>query len=158
MLLPPVMNFRRRAQEAPAPAPAPAPVPATPTPTRKDRAFSSAADDLLAAAQSAPVYPTTASSSSAVPIFGTVSSADVVSRITYLLSEDQEASRIVLAADDVRFVSLSSDHADALDTDKIRHLGEFQVEVRVKGGESPVKRLVCVLPVEADGDNVSYDS
>ncbi|KAG9563406.1 hypothetical protein KCU77_g17924, partial [Aureobasidium melanogenum] len=147
MLLPPVMDFRRRPQESAAP------VPETPAaPVKKERGFSSAAADLLAA-QAAPA---TTSSSSATPIFGTVSNADVVSRIIHLLSENQEASRIVLSAEDVKFVNLSSQ--TAAEADKIRHLGEYKLEVRVKGGETPVERLVRVLPIETESATLQSSS
>ncbi|KAG9705652.1 hypothetical protein KCU90_g25699, partial [Aureobasidium melanogenum] len=129
------------------------PVPETPAaPVKKERGFSSAAADLLAA-QAAPA---TTSSSSATPIFGTVSNADVVSRITHLLSENQEASRIVLSAEDVKFVNLSSQ--TAAEADKIRHLGEYKVEVRVKGGETPVERLVRVVPIETESATLQSSS
>ena len=140
MLLPPVMDFRRRPQESAAP------VSETPAaPVKKDQGFSSAAADLLAAAAAPPAIPI---STSATPIFGTVSNADVVSRIVHLLSENQEASRIVLSAEDVKFVNLSNQtNAEA---DKIRQLGEYKVEVTVKGGETPVERLVRVIPIQTE--------
>jgi ribosomal protein L9 len=140
MLLPPVMDFRRRPQESAAP------VSETPAaPVKKERPFASAAADLLAAS-AAPI--TVPFNTSATPIFGTVSNADVVSRILHLLVENQEASRIVLSAEDVKFVNLSPQ--TAAEPDKIRHLGEYKVEVRVKGGETPVERLVRVIPIETE--------
>lgn len=137
MLLPPVMDFRRRPQESATPETPAAPV-------KKDQPFSSAAADLLAASAA----PTVPAFTTATPIFGTVSNADVVSRIIHLLSENQEASRIVLSAEDVKFVNISTQ--TAAEADKIRHLGEYKVEVRVKGGETPVERLVRVIPIETE--------
>lgn len=133
------MDFRRRPQESAAPA---SETPAAPV--KKDQGFSSAAADLLAAA-AAPPTPT---STSATPIFGTVSNADVVSRIVHLLSENQEASRIVLTAEDVKFVNLSTQ--TNAESDKIRQVGQYKVEVTVKGGEAPVERLVRVIPIETE--------
>ncbi|THW51962.1 hypothetical protein D6D21_01226 [Aureobasidium pullulans] len=148
MLLPPVMEFRRRAHAPTVPT-----TPETPAPVKRERPFSSAAADLLAAQTAAP---SKASSSSATSIYGAIYPADVVSRITHILSENQEASRIVLGTDDVKFVNLLSQ--EAADADKIRHLGDFKIEVRVKGGEVPVERLVRVLPTEGEDATVSSSS
>ncbi|KAI5275201.1 hypothetical protein E4T47_01804 [Aureobasidium subglaciale] len=146
MLLPPVMEFRRRSQKAPTPAIE------TPSPVKAQRGFSSAAADLLAA-QTAPPP---ASHDSATPLFGSISTADVASRIKHLLGDNQEASRIVLAAEDLKFVSLTS-QAPA-EPDKIGHLGDYKVEVRVKGGELSVERIVRVLPIENESDMISPSS
>ncbi|KAI5202895.1 hypothetical protein E4T39_04497 [Aureobasidium subglaciale] len=146
MLLPPVMEFRRRSQKAPTPTIE------TPAPAKAQRGFSSAAADLLAA-QTAPPP---ASTDSAAPLFGSISTADVASRIKHLLGDNQEASRIVLAAEDLKFVSLTSQAPS--EPDKIGYLGDYKVEVRVKGGELPVERIVRVLPIESESDNVSPSS
>lgn len=135
------MDFQRQAVELTPPAPE-KPAPAS----KKDRGFSNAAADLLAA-QTAPPPAPASSASSAIPIFGSVSTADVANRITHLLSDDQEASRIVLGADDVRFVNVSVEGPAAHETDRVKHLGEYQIQVRIKGADVPVESRIRVVPI-----------
>ena len=93
----------------------------------------------------------------AVAIYGSVSAADVASAIRVWLSVSEEASRIVLAAEDVRFVrkkdeslvsgaQIETEDAGTWEGSKIKELGEFDIEICVKGASDVVRRIVAVLP------------
>jgi hypothetical protein len=79
-------------------------------------------------------------------IFGSVSTADVLASIKTALTRDPEAIRIPLEARSIRFIGE--------ETDRVKQLGEFEVEIAVPGaGELVpevqfVRRKVEVLPVE----------
>lgn len=105
--------------------------PAAPEPARIRAASSAAAD--LAAASMSPSKP------KPVAIYGSVSTSDVVSSIKESLAENDEAARVVLTEGDVKFVGL--DETDAV---RVKHLGDYEVEIQVKGAGSPVKRTVRV--------------
>lgn len=136
----------------PTPAPAPAPTPAAKpaAPKARQNSVSSAAADLLAA-RSMPVKPSSVptSTASTTAIYGSVSTADVANSIKAVLAENDEAAKIVFAEDDVRFVNVSLDGQAAIETDKLKNLGEFEVEVRIKGVDTPVRKTVRVLPQES---------
>ena len=96
----------------------------------------------------------------AVAIFGSVSTADVAGAIRVWLSVSEEASRIVLAAEDVRFVrkyddslasgaQIETENAGSWEGSKVKELGEFEIEICVKGASEAVNRTVAVLPQDA---------
>lgn len=98
-----------------------------------------------------PVKPSSVptSTASTTAIYGSVSTADVANTIKAVLAENDEAAKIVFAEDDVRFVNVSLDGQAAIETDKLKNLGEFEVEVRIKGVDTPVRKTVRVLPQES---------
>ena len=57
---------------------------------------------------------------------------------------NEESARVVLGPEDVIIVSAKRDELGG-ESDRIKALGNFEIEVRVKGGE-PVRRTVRVLP------------
>ena len=61
------------------------------------------------------------------------------------LAENDEASKVVFGEEDVKFVDVSVDGQLLPETDRVKHLGEFQVEVHIRGVAEPVKRTVRVL-------------
>lgn len=65
---------------------------------------------------------------------------------------------MVLAAEDVSFVRKEEARIESMetepeteegDTSRVKELGEFEVEIRLKGSEAPVRRKVIVSPVES---------
>ncbi|KAI9798182.1 MAG: hypothetical protein M1833_004931 [Piccolia ochrophora] len=74
-------------------------------------------------------------------IYGSVSAADVVNSLRTILANDREGSRVVLGPEDV---TLSSAKLDRSQVDRVKHLGEFQVEIRPKGSAHSVQRTVVV--------------
>ena len=107
-------------------------------PSTPRRAASSAAAVLDAASE--PLKP---SKPSLATIYGSVSTADVVESIKALLSQTEEGARVVLAAEDVRLlVPEDVEPQDiGIEGDRVKALGEFQVEARVKGGEAVVRTV-----------------
>ena len=98
---------------------------------------SSAAAD-LAAASEPPSKP------EEVAIFGSVSTADIVSNIKALLADTEEGARVVLSPEDVAIVREGNRETEGdLDIDRIKMLGDFQIGIRVKGG-SMVRKVVRV--------------
>jgi len=101
----------------------------------KEGAASSAAADLVAASR-APAKP------EPVSIYGSVSTADVVATVKAALARNDEAARVALSEEDIKFVG--DTFGD--DETRIKHLGDFEVEMRIRGAENVVKKVVRVLP------------
>ena len=71
--------------------------------------------------------------------------------IKALLVETIKESKVVIGAEDIRIVQdgddESRDRNRGIEGDRLKALGDFQIEVRVKGGEAVV-RTVCVKAQE----------
>lgn len=74
-----------------------------------------------------------------IPIYGSVTTADIAESVKALLAETEDGARVVLGADDVKIVR-TEEGSDA-ETDRFKTLGEFQVEVQVKGGGAVTKTV-----------------
>ena len=79
-------------------------------------------------------------------IYGSVSTADIAASIKAALAMDEEGARVVLGPEDVIIVSGKGDE-DGGEADRIKNLGEFEIDVRVKGVEA-IRRIVRVQPQE----------
>ena len=81
--------------------------------------------------------------SSLATIYGSVSTADIVESMKALLSQTEEGARVVLAAEDVKILVPEGIEAQdvGIEGDRVKALGEFQVEARVKGGEGVVRTV-----------------
>lgn len=76
-----------------------------------------------------------------VPIFGSVSTVDIVQEIRALLSHNDEAARITLDESDIEFVDVKME-----DPTRAKHLGMFPIKILVKGSDAwPVERKVHVI-------------
>ena len=73
-------------------------------------------------------------------IYGSVSSADIVATIKAALAHNDEAARVVLSENDVRFVS----GHDEDDASRVKQLGTFKVEIQVPGAAQPLVRNIRV--------------
>lgn len=117
----------------------------TPIPSRK--AASSAAAELDAASE--PLPP---SKPQLATIFGSVSTADIAESIKAVLATTRGGTRVVISAEDVTILAGGNEGLEhqeqGIEGDRIKALGEFQVEARVKGGD-PVVRTVTVRAQEA---------
>jgi hypothetical protein len=58
------------------------------------------------------------------------------------MAEDKDGSRVVLGPENVTFVKREGQNEDI---NRVKTLGEFEIEVTVKGGTTGVKRVVKVL-------------
>ena len=119
-----------------------------PVPPR--RAASSAAAELDAASEplSNPPKP------QIVTIFGSVSTADVADSLKAILNQTKEGSRVVLGAEDIKFVEKGQKEGaepqdSGIEGDRLKALGNFKMEARVKGGDAVI-RTVSVRAQEAD--------
>lgn len=123
-------------------------VPIQEPPSRLRRAISSAAAELEAASEPLPKPP----QPQVTTIFGSVSTADMAESIKAVLAQSTEGARVVVGAEDITIVQNQDDefgHQDeGVEGDRLKALGDFQVEVRVKGGEAVV-RIVSVKAQEA---------
>ena len=74
-------------------------------------------------------------------IYGSVSVNDVLNSIRAILSNNDEASRVVLSEEDFAFEGGVAEGARNV----VKRLGEFTVSIQVKGASQPVTRNVRIL-------------
>lgn len=120
----------------------------TPSPnstTEPRRQHASPAAAALAAASSPASPPVNVGDSlHAEPIFGSVSTGDIADSIKALLAQEEEGARIVLGAEDVTILTGEGVEGG----DRVKALGDFRIEVRVRGGKDTMRRIVSVRPVK----------
>ena len=80
-------------------------------------------------------------------IYGSVSTNDVLMAVRAAMAVNDEARMVVLREEDVNFVGL--DAQEGADADRVKHVGEFTVELKVRGGEGSVSRTGKVIAQEA---------
>jgi len=114
-----------------------APLDQPPTRPPRKQATSAAAADLAAVEDSLP------KSQVVVAIYGSVSTADIAESIKAILAESEEGARVVLSAEDITIITEGGNVLGA-EADRLKALGEFDVDIRVKGGEA-VRRFISVL-------------
>lgn len=105
----------------------------------KMRTASSAAADLLEARTAIPKVKANAGPQG---IYGSVSAHDVLVAVRAATATNEEAARIVLREEDVVFLDEKVGRA-------VKTVGDFTVEIGVKGAEKGVRRTVRVIPQEA---------
>lgn len=117
-----------------------------PEPPKKREHFGSGAGaDLLAARMEKPTSPKK-EDSKAQAIYGSVSPLDVVQALRAALAFDDDAKRVVLSEQDVQFVDLPEMEGEAAKV--VKHVGDFEVEITIRGSDTPVRRTVRVIPQE----------
>lgn len=62
------------------------------------------------------------------------------------LANNDEAARVIVIDEDIRFVSGN----DESEMDRVKHLGDYNIEVKIRGAEQVVRRVVRVLAEEED--------
>lgn len=72
-------------------------------------------------------------------IFGSVSTNDIAANLKAILAEDSRGALVVFGHEDISFVEQSSD-----DKDRVKHLGIFDIEIRLKGAPDVVQRTIQV--------------
>ncbi|KAJ9668031.1 hypothetical protein H2201_001837 [Coniosporium apollinis] len=89
-------------------------------------------------------------STASANIYGSVSTADIAHAIRAILGTNEEAARVVVTDGDIRFVSASVGpgliEGEAMY--RVKQLGEYEVEISVKGTSEGLRRTVRVLPSE----------
>lgn len=119
-----------------------------PEPKRPMRGFGTGAGAELLAARAAPDARKGQKSANATQaIYGSVSTTDVLNAVKAAMATNDEAARVLLHAEDVRFVTLTDDiHSE---TDRVKFAGDYVVEITAKGSGDAIKRLVRVHAQEA---------
>jgi hypothetical protein len=79
-------------------------------------------------------------------IYGSVSTADLVSTIRGALAHNDEAARVILNEADVTFVT---GHEEG-DSSRVKQLGVFKVEIRLPGAEEPMVRNIRIRAKESE--------
>ena len=77
-----------------------------------------------------------------VSIYGSVSTADIAESIKAILAETEDGARVVLSPEDITILNDESLTPGA-EADRIKALGDYDVDIRVKGGEA-VRRSIIV--------------
>jgi len=118
------------------------PIQDTPS-SKRQGAASTAAAELAAASDPIPEPP----NPQLAAILGCVSTADIAGAAKAVLAQSVEGAQVVLGAEDITIKGEGSEAA-GIEGDTLKALGDFPVELRVKGGE-PVHRVVSVKLQEA---------
>jgi hypothetical protein len=79
-------------------------------------------------------------------IYGSVSTADLVSTIRGALAHNDEAARVILNEADVTIVS---GHEEG-EPSRVKQLGVFKVEIRLPGAEEPLVRNMRIRAKESE--------
>jgi hypothetical protein len=84
-------------------------------------------------------------------IYGSVSVSDIITQIKATMTlkaaeeANEDAGRVVLNPEDIKIVRSEIIEVDGeQDSDRIKVLGEFDVELNVKGEEEPVRRKIRI--------------
>ncbi len=77
-------------------------------------------------------------------IYGSVSTADIASSIKALLAESEDGSRVVVTPEDITLGDGLSRDEDG--EDRLKQLGDFKIEISLKGASERLSRIVRVLP------------
>ena len=115
-----------------------------PEPRKGPRLGRGAAADLLAARTPQPARLKVGAKDAPQAIYGSVSTLDVLLAIRAAMAENDEAARVVLHEEEISFVDLPE--AEEGEAGKLKHTGDFAVEIRVRGTDVSVKRIVRVIP------------
>lgn len=107
------------------------------------QAAQDARDTALKAAQEAEL----ARKNEKVAIYGSVTTADIVANLKAILNEDEEAKRIVFGTEEVSFIRHDGEVVEE-DADRVKHLGVFEVEIKLKDAPFAVTRTIRVNAAE----------
>lgn len=84
---------------------------------------------------------------SSTSIYGSVGTMDIAIAIKALLAESDLAGTVVIEANQIRFVRKQTEGGDV---DRVKMLGEYEIEVKVKGHGEAMRRKVRVLAESQD--------
>lgn len=108
---------------------------ATPAATPQRHSPSIPTSSALSAAALEGVEP---ESPSKVSIYGSVTTSDIASNLKAILAEDEEGARVVLSPEEILFVEEGEEY------DRVKHLGVFEIDIRVKGATDVIRRTIKV--------------
>jgi hypothetical protein len=81
-----------------------------------------------------------------IAIYGSVSTTDIANNIKEYVAYNDEASRVTLSDNDIKFVGVS----ELEETTRVKHLGEYDIEISIKGTEGRVQRKVHVIAQQSE--------
>jgi ribosomal protein L9 len=73
-----------------------------------------------------------------VAIYGSVSTTDIAENLKAIMAEDEQGKRVVLGPEDITFVGKTEE------TDQVKHIGTFEINIKVKGATDAVRRTIRV--------------
>lgn len=73
-----------------------------------------------------------------VLFYGSVSTADIASKMKTILAQDSEGKRVVFGPEDIKFVQ------EPEEKDRVKHLGIFEVDIQLKGAPNAVRRSIKI--------------
>jgi hypothetical protein len=73
-----------------------------------------------------------------ISIYGSVSTGDIAANLKAVLAEDGEGARVVLSPEEISFVE------ETEDAHRVKHLGVFEIEIRLNGATESVRRTIMV--------------
>lgn len=93
--------------------------------------------------------------------FGSVSTADIAESIRAVLAQARHGARVVIGPEDITILAEKDERLElqdiGIEKDRIKALGDFKVEARVKGGDA-VTRTVSVRAQENIPEPQSFAS
>lgn len=126
------------------------PEPETEKPKRQRSMGTGAAAELFAARLQADIpEPKPKQAKGAQAIYGSVSTNDVLNAVRAAMGNNDESARVTIVEEDIKFVDVGGDVAAEESGRVVKHVGDFTVEIRVKGAEESIRRLVKVNAQEA---------
>ena len=141
-LLPPSIVFFRTPITVSSPTPVLSPTPKRMSPSLSSGAFLSAAAEAAAkesiakvqAAQQIPVVVPTERTG----IYGAVTTSDIAADLRAMLAEDKDGQYVSISAENISFVALAEED------NRIKHLGTFEIEIRLDNTSEIVRRSIKV--------------
>lgn len=79
-------------------------------------------------------------------IYGSVSTADIAAYIKKNIGYNDEAAQIQISEKDIVFIGLP----EGEDSTRVKHLGQFEVEISYKGADNTLKKKVFVVEPRND--------
>jgi len=80
-------------------------------------------------------------------IYGSVSTHDVLMAVRETMRGNDEAAMVVLQEGNVSFVGLPE--SEGAESDRVKHVGDFTIEIKVTGAQKVVRRTARVVAQEA---------
>jgi hypothetical protein len=77
-----------------------------------------------------------------VSIYGSVTTIDIADNLKAILAEDSEGSRVVLSPEDISFLRKGEEK------DRVKHMGTYEIDIKVKGATSAVRRTITIKAQE----------
>lgn len=71
-------------------------------------------------------------------IYGSVTTGDISANLKAILAENEDGVRVILSPEDISFVEETDDK------DRVKHLGIFEIEIKLNGAQNAIRRTIQV--------------